>query len=50
MSSRKKIKVNKLQLTGEQLQNARNKALEEFKTLVVWKDSRVTKKKASATR
>jgi hypothetical protein len=39
MSNRKKIKVKKLQLTAIQLQNARDKAYEEFKTLVVWKDS-----------
>ena len=35
---RHKIKVEKLKLTPVQLQNARKKALEEFKTLIVWKD------------
>ena len=40
MVDRRKIKVNRLELTPEQLKKARDRASKDFKKLIVWKDTR----------
>lgn len=50
MVKRKKIKVQKLMLSQSQLQNARKKADEEFKQLIVWSDEGLIQKKPAVTK
>lgn len=43
MADRQKIVVKRLKLTPDQLQIARDRASENIKTLIVWKDTKTSK-------